>query len=115
MASPVAQTQLVTGGGEIGGELDGFVSATSLASWGVGYQVVAIMGPQSSGKSTLLNHLFGTKFTEMDALAGRGQTTQVRAQSRLRAPATPQLTRASASLSLPRRTGHLAGAGAHRA
>ena len=24
-----------------------------------GYQVVAIMGPQSSGKSTLMNHVFG--------------------------------------------------------
>ena len=40
-------------------------------------QVVAILGPQSSGKSTLLNHLFGSKFTEMDAMSGRGQTTQV--------------------------------------
>jgi molybdopterin-guanine dinucleotide biosynthesis protein len=61
------------------------------------YQVVAIMGPQSSGKSTLLNHVvrmgrqvahywppqslhsllqFGTKFVMMDAMAGRGQTTK---------------------------------------
>ena len=38
------------------------------------------MGPQSSGKSTLLNHLFGTKFREMDAMAYRGQTTQARRQ-----------------------------------
>ncbi len=38
------------------------------------------MGPQSSGKSTLLNHLFGTKFKEMDALAYRGQTTQARSR-----------------------------------
>ena len=36
------------------------------------------MGPQSSGKSTLLNVLFGTKFFEMDALSRRGQTTQAR-------------------------------------
>ncbi|KAJ0018075.1 hypothetical protein Pint_11139 [Pistacia integerrima] len=28
------------------------------------------MGPQSSGKSTLLNHLFGTNFGEMDAFKG---------------------------------------------
>ncbi|XP_031276271.1 protein ROOT HAIR DEFECTIVE 3-like [Pistacia vera] len=34
------------------------------------------MGPQSSGKSTLLNHLFGTKFREMDAFKGRSQTTK---------------------------------------
>lgn len=31
---------------------------------------------QSSGKSTLLNALYGTRFEEMDALAGRGQTTR---------------------------------------
>ncbi|KAL5579646.1 hypothetical protein UlMin_012088 [Ulmus minor] len=34
------------------------------------------MGPQSSGKSTLLNHLFGTNFREMDAFKGRSQTTK---------------------------------------
>lgn len=39
-------------------------------------QIVAIMGPQSSGKSTLMNHLFNTRFFEMDALSRRGQTTQ---------------------------------------
>lgn len=27
--------------------------------WNRKYQVVAIMGPQSSGKSTLMNHVFG--------------------------------------------------------
>jgi protein SEY1 len=39
------------------------------------YSVVSIMGVQSSGKSTLLNLLFGTGFTEMNAQAGRQQTT----------------------------------------
>ncbi|KAL5577679.1 hypothetical protein UlMin_019378 [Ulmus minor] len=34
------------------------------------------MGPQSSGKSTLLNHLFHTSFREMDAYSGRSQTTK---------------------------------------
>ncbi|TQD87691.1 hypothetical protein C1H46_026752 [Malus baccata] len=34
------------------------------------------MGPQSSGKRTLLNHLFRTKFREMDAYSGRSQTTK---------------------------------------
>ncbi|KAL3720863.1 hypothetical protein ACJRO7_005637, partial [Eucalyptus globulus] len=34
------------------------------------------MGPQSSGKSTLLNHLFRTNFREMDAFKGRSQTTK---------------------------------------
>lgn len=37
------------------------------------------MGPQSSGKSTLMNQLFNTRFFEMDALSRRGQTTQARA------------------------------------
>ena len=65
--------------------------------------MVAIMGPQSSGKSTLLNHLFATKFREMDALAYRGQTTQARlrlrpgfACARL-APRAPRFSRAAAS------------------
>ncbi|CAI5464782.1 unnamed protein product [Closterium sp. Yama58-4] len=43
---------------------------------GLSYAVIAIVGPQSSGKSTLLNHLFHTTFDEMDALKGRRQTTQ---------------------------------------
>lgn len=33
------------------------------------------MGPQSSGKSTLMNTLFGTSFAEMNAMEGRQQTT----------------------------------------
>ncbi|PWA65614.1 protein ROOT HAIR DEFECTIVE 3 [Artemisia annua] len=40
-------------------------------------QVVAIMGPQSSGKSTLLNNLFHTNFREMDAYRGRSQQPKV--------------------------------------
>ena len=39
------------------------------------YAVVSIMGVQSSGKSTLLNKLFGTRFHMMDATQGRSQTT----------------------------------------
>ncbi|KAJ0018659.1 hypothetical protein Pint_11630 [Pistacia integerrima] len=58
------------------GGLDHFVRATKLANHGVSYAVVTVMGPQSSGKSTLLNHLFGTKFIEMDASEGRSQTTR---------------------------------------
>uniref|UniRef100_A0A9I9D5X6 GB1/RHD3-type G domain-containing protein n=1 Tax=Cucumis melo TaxID=3656 RepID=A0A9I9D5X6_CUCME len=34
------------------------------------------MGPQSSGKSTLLNNMFGTNFREIDAFKGRSQTTK---------------------------------------
>ena len=53
-----------------------FCKHVRLAECGLSYAVVAIMGPQSSGKSTLLNHLFHTKFREMDALTGRNQTTK---------------------------------------
>lgn len=59
-------------------------------SKGTDYSIVAILGPQSSGKSeyidvysvpkstsgTLLNLLFGTRFDVMDAEIGRQQTTQ---------------------------------------
>ncbi|KAL1538434.1 protein ROOT HAIR DEFECTIVE 3 2-like [Salvia divinorum] len=37
--------------------------------------VIAIVGPQSSGKSALLNHLFCTKFRVMNAQTGRSKTT----------------------------------------
>ncbi|KAF7729331.1 Dynamin-like GTPase that mediates homotypic ER fusion [Apophysomyces ossiformis] len=42
---------------------------------GPGHHVVAIVGSQSSGKSTLLNKLFGTSFNEMDPKK-RCQTTK---------------------------------------
>eukprot|EP01137_Pigoraptor_chileana_P037477 Opistho-2@34612 len=44
--------------------------------WGFDYNVVSILGCQSSGKSTLLNLLFGTHFPEMDSDIGRQQTTK---------------------------------------
>ncbi|KAI4354116.1 hypothetical protein L6164_003015 [Bauhinia variegata] len=56
--------------------LNDFATEVNLYECGRSYAVVAIMGPQSSGKSTLLNHLFQTKFREMDDSEGRSQTTQ---------------------------------------
>ncbi|KAM0990124.1 hypothetical protein ACFX2C_008686 [Malus domestica] len=56
--------------------LDRFVKEVKLTECGLSYTVVAVMGPQSSGKRTLLNHLFRTKFREMDAYSGRSQTTK---------------------------------------
>ncbi|KAA3479113.1 protein ROOT HAIR DEFECTIVE 3-like protein 2-like [Gossypium australe] len=70
-------TQLIDGDGEfnvVG--LDNFMRTTKFSKCGLSYAVVAIMGPQSSGKSTLLNHLFQTNFREMDAYRGRSQTTK---------------------------------------
>ena len=91
--------------GDAGFNHDGlqqFINDSGIAACRTNYQVVAIMGPQSSGKSTLMNHVvsssrlhgtstkgfavdltspmphaqFGTSFVEMDALKGRQQTTK---------------------------------------
>lgn len=40
---------------------DGLVNASGPGDQRNNYQVVAIMGPQSSGKSTLMNHLVSRK------------------------------------------------------
>ncbi|GER36830.1 protein ROOT HAIR DEFECTIVE 3 homolog [Striga asiatica] len=70
-------TQLVAGNGEFNSPgLRDFINSVKLSECGLSYAVVAIMGPQSSGKSTLLNHLFFTNFREMDAFMGRSQTTK---------------------------------------
>ncbi|KAL0363715.1 UNVERIFIED_CONTAM: protein ROOT HAIR defective [Sesamum calycinum] len=65
-------TQLIAGDGEFNAPgLRDFINSVKLHECGLSYAVVAIMGPQSSGKSTLLNHLFYTNFREMDAFKGR--------------------------------------------
>lgn len=40
------------------------------------YQIVSIIGSQSSGKSTLLNSLFGTDFEVLNRRQRVGQTTK---------------------------------------
>lgn len=70
-------TQLIDGDGVFNlTGLDNFIKTSNMANTGLSYAVVAIMGPQSSGKSTLMNHLFHTSFREMDAFRGRSQTTK---------------------------------------
>ena len=50
--------QVVDGEGAfLAEDLEQFATANKFSELKQGYQVVAIMGPQSSGKSTLLNHL----------------------------------------------------------
>ncbi|KAH0691867.1 protein ROOT HAIR DEFECTIVE 3 [Solanum tuberosum] len=70
-------THLIDGDGmfNVAG-VENFMKEVKLAECGLSYAVVSIMGPQSSGKSTLLNHLFHTNFREMDAYKGRSQTTK---------------------------------------
>ena len=49
--SDVPRVQVVDGGGEFqNSNLDAFVKNVRLADAGLSYAVVAIMGPQSSGK-----------------------------------------------------------------
>ncbi|KAL3720857.1 hypothetical protein ACJRO7_005634 [Eucalyptus globulus] len=70
-------TQLIDGDGVFNVDgLENFIKEVKLRECGLSYAVVSIMGPQSSGKSTLLNHLFRTNFREMDAFKGRSQTTK---------------------------------------
>ncbi|KAL9335535.1 hypothetical protein Peur_072716 [Populus x canadensis] len=77
MAEDCCSFQLISGAGVLNMEgLENFTRTTNLAQRRLSYAAVAIIGPQSSGKSTLLNQLFGTNFTMMDAYEGRGQTTQ---------------------------------------
>uniref|UniRef100_A0A161ZTG6 GB1/RHD3-type G domain-containing protein n=1 Tax=Daucus carota subsp. sativus TaxID=79200 RepID=A0A161ZTG6_DAUCS len=59
------------------------MKSVKLSECGLSYAVVSIMGPQSSGKSTLLNHLFHTDFKEMDAFKGRHDDTAFEKQSAL--------------------------------
>ena len=70
-------TQLIDGDGVFNDAgIDKFMKEVKLSECGLSYAVVSIMGPQSSGKSTLLNNLFHTNFREMDAFKGRSQTTK---------------------------------------
>ena len=52
------------------------LKAVGFDARGSNYSVVAVVGPQSSGKSTLLNALYGASFDEMSAVDGRSQTTR---------------------------------------
>ncbi|CDJ69606.1 Protein SEY1, related [Eimeria necatrix] len=47
-----------------------------LADVGFSFNVITILGSQSSGKSTLMNSLFGCSFQVMDAQKGYSQTTK---------------------------------------
>lgn len=70
-------THLIDGDGAFNvSGVENFAKSVKLGECGLNYAVVSIMGPQSSGKSTLINNLFHTNFREMDAFKGRSQTTK---------------------------------------
>lgn len=56
-------------------DLDDQIGRWGLRDAGTGYNIVSVFGSQSSGKSTLLNRLFGTNFEVMEN-ARRQQTTK---------------------------------------
>lgn len=56
-------------------DVNSYLSTVGLLNNGLNYHLISVFGSQSTGKSTLLNALFGTKFDVMDESA-RKQTTK---------------------------------------
>lgn len=57
------QIQVISGDGTYAGDaVEDFLQGHQVSNSGVGYTTVAIMGPQSSGKSTLLNAVVRFRF-----------------------------------------------------
>lgn len=55
--------------------LSKYLSIEDVTTAGFNYHLISVFGSQSTGKSTLLNHLFGTEFSVMSELERR-QTTK---------------------------------------
>lgn len=66
--------QIITGDKEFR-DVSNYLRQVDMTSKGFDYNVVAVFGSQSTGKSTLLNRLFGTSFATMDTIS-RQQTTK---------------------------------------
>lgn len=64
---PRAPYHLIDDDGEYTGNVDKALKVWNMENRGLDYKMVAILGSQSGGKSTLLNMLFGTSFPMMDA------------------------------------------------
>ncbi|KAF4123590.1 GTPase [Geosmithia morbida] len=67
--------QVVDGDKEFNNELNKYLSVEHVAEAGFNYHLISVFGSQSTGKSTLLNALFGTEFSVMSETA-RQQTTK---------------------------------------
>lgn len=68
--------QIITEDGRVVDNLEDHIKRIGVPEIGLDYHMTSIIGCQSSGKSTLLNLLFGTKFETMDEKRGRQQTTK---------------------------------------
>ena len=63
--------QVVNGDGDFNeAGVEEFVKQHRITEAGVGYQVVAITGPQSSGKSTLMNAVVSSRRCSLNTLNG---------------------------------------------
>ncbi|KAI9469940.1 MAG: RHD3/Sey1 [Benjaminiella poitrasii] len=71
----IPRLQVIDENQEFTKDLPEYMQKWGLADAGFKYDVVAVFGSQSTGKSTLLNRLFGTSFDEMDENQ-RKQTTK---------------------------------------
>ncbi|GAP90094.1 putative protein SEY1 [Rosellinia necatrix] len=60
---------------EFNTHLSSYLLATDVADAGFNYHIISVFGSQSTGKSTLLNNLFGTEFNVMSETERR-QTTK---------------------------------------
>ncbi|KAI2632367.1 root hair defective 3 GTP-binding protein [Hypoxylon sp. NC1633] len=60
---------------EFNGNISSYLQATEVADAGFNYHLISVFGSQSTGKSTLLNYLFGTEFNVMSE-SERRQTTK---------------------------------------
>lgn len=72
---PNVRVQIVDEEKQFTSQLGASITNWGLADAGFAYDVVAVFGSQSTGKSTLLNRLFGTTFDVMDETQRR-QTTK---------------------------------------
>ncbi|PWN26932.1 root hair defective 3 GTP-binding protein [Jaminaea rosea] len=73
--APTARLQLIDEDQKFTPQLNDRLSQWGLQDAGFGYDLCAVLGSQSTGKSTLLNKLFGTTFDVMDETR-RQQTTK---------------------------------------
>ncbi|KAI1807713.1 root hair defective 3 GTP-binding protein [Daldinia bambusicola] len=60
---------------EFNENINAYLQATAVADAGFNYHLISVFGSQSTGKSTLLNYLFGTEFNVMSEVERR-QTTK---------------------------------------
>ncbi|KAI8630863.1 RHD3/Sey1 [Xylariaceae sp. FL1651] len=67
--------QVVDEDKEFNSDLSSYLRATNVAEAGFNYHLISVFGSQSTGKSTLLNNLFGTEFNVMSE-SERRQTTK---------------------------------------